>query len=320
MKDVEKEIIETLSKDPDAIGLEELQSEQYSPLNKAVKEKEKDTGKATKNWNLWKPTHQTNPIENPKDQRVSDTIDQRQDNMQENFQSNISELPLDAPEQPIGNDPQENESADDDIDDSSQETFELPTATAKQAADTILGMTNNVLGVGSGYFVKIRKNKEFYQYSEIVELIDQQNQKNIQRVKLDKEDKTMLKPLIVAMLKKKAKKLTVEQQLMGAVFSILVKKTQTVLELRGENEILYDRIVDIVSEEKKRSEQKTKPQSADQDILHTDYSEINENTESQQEGESEEYDSFSMQAPLIDPLTVSSKEEMEETTDSPAKQ
>ncbi|MCB0536743.1 MAG: hypothetical protein KDE33_04365, partial [Bacteroidetes bacterium] len=115
---------------------------------------------------------------------------------------------------------------------------------------TLLGMTDNVLAVGSGFFVKIKKHKDFYDFEEIVQVIDEQNAKNVKRIKLDEEDKILLRPLLIAILKKKAKKLTPEQQLLGAVLSILMKKAQVVMEIRAENEILLDRILEIIREEK----------------------------------------------------------------------
>ena len=57
------------------------------------------------------------------------------------------------------------------------------------------------------------------------------------------------------MLKQKAKQLTPEQQLLGAVLSILMKKGQIVMEIKAENEILVDRILDVIREEKGYSDQ-----------------------------------------------------------------
>ena len=98
--------------------------------------------------------------------------------------------------------------------------------------------------------MKIKKHKDFYDFEEIVQVIDEQNAKNVKRIKLDEEDKILLRPLLIAILKKKAKKLTPEQQLLGAVLSILMKKAQVVMEIRAENEILLDRILEIIREEK----------------------------------------------------------------------
>jgi cell division protein FtsN len=56
-------------------------------------------------------------------------------------------------------------------------------------------------------------------------------------------------------LRKKAKKLTPEQQLMGAVVSVLMKKAQVVMEVRAENNLLEERILDIIREEKGYSDQ-----------------------------------------------------------------
>jgi len=150
--------------------------------------------------------------------------------------------PLDADEQHI--DEHYRESA------PQEEEFEIPEGHARQAADTILGMADNVLEVGGGFFVKIKKHKEFYEFEEIIQVIDRQNEKNIRRIKLDEEDKVLLRPLLVAVLKKKAQKLTPEQMLLGALLSIIMKKGQAVLEIKAENEILVERILDIIREEK----------------------------------------------------------------------
>ncbi len=231
---ITKEVYEVLSKDSEKIPYESVTSEQNSPLNQAVKEQHGQQDEKDTNWNLWKP--QGNDIEKEEPPKIVDSS------------------PIDAPEQVFGS--QEQERMHQDASDQKTETvatdtiFELPTPTAKQAANTILGMSNNVLAVGGGFFIKIRKHKDFYEFQEIVELIDTQNEKNIQRIQLDPDDKALLKPLLVAILKKKAKNLTPEQQLMGAILSILIKKAQVVMEVRAENDILVDRILDIVREER----------------------------------------------------------------------
>ena len=132
---------------------------------------------------------------------------------------------------------------------SEKESFELPTAHAQQAADAILEVTDNLLEVGGGFFVKIRKHKLFFDFEEVIQVIYQQNEKNVQRIKLEPEDKVLLRPLLAAVLKKRAQRLTPEQQLLGAVVSILFKKVQIVAEIRAENEFLVERILHIIKEE-----------------------------------------------------------------------
>ncbi|WP_027393146.1 hypothetical protein [Aquimarina latercula] len=274
MKDIEKQVVDVLTQDSEAIDFETPQSEEFSPLNQAVVEKD-DTSTSEKDWNVWKGGNpNTSPSLEKQLEAQKKSLGAAIEGENEAIQKD------DAPEQDIGSDTTEGtnfETGDasgssDTAANDNDNTFELPTATAKQAADTILGMTNNFLGIGGGYFVKIRKHKEFYEFDEIVELIDQQNSKNIERIKLDKEDKVLLKPLIVAILKKKAKKLTPEQQLTGAIISILMKKAQLVMEVRAENDMLIDRILDIVREEKGYSEQDLED---DKDTLDTYYEEIN---------------------------------------------
>ena len=111
------------------------------------------------------------------------------------------------------------------------------------------------MAVGGGFFIKIKKHKEFYDFEEVIQVIEEQNEKNIKRLKLDEEDKILLRPLLISMLKRKAKKLTPEQQLLGAVLSILMKKAQVVMEIKAENEILVERILDVIREEKGYSDQ-----------------------------------------------------------------
>ena len=127
--------------------------------------------------------------------------------------------------------------------------IEVPTKQAEMMAEVFLGAANNVIAVGGGFFVKIKKHDEFYQYEELVQIIEEQNQKNVRRLKLDEDDRVMLKPLIVAVLKKRAKVLSPEEQLAIALFSILIKKAQVVMEIRAENEILVQRFRDIIQEQ-----------------------------------------------------------------------
>lgn len=264
-KKIADEVVDVL-KNPDAIAFENIQEEELSPLNKAVIEKEITGVPENKKWNVWKHGKEAPPGQ------MSDST------MEKEYSRQQREAPLDAPEQEIGEEIQEDATMDHQEgtgQQSEEQEFELPTETAKKAADTILGMTNNVLAVGGGYFVKIRKHKEFYEFDEIPELIDTQNKKNVNRIKLDKEDKALLKPPLVQVLKRKAKHLTPEQQLMGAALSIVVKKAQDIMEIKAENELLVERILDIIREEKGYSNTDFESEQEDKDILDTAYEEIN---------------------------------------------
>ncbi|MFC4633516.1 hypothetical protein ACFO3O_06335 [Dokdonia ponticola] len=121
---------------------------------------------------------------------------------------------------------------------------------ATQTAEALLGMADNFLAVGGGFFVKITKHEEFFEFEELVEVIDTQNEKNIRRIRLDQDDKALLTPLLAQVIKNKTKQLTPEQQLLGAIISVIVKKAQTVMEVRAENKSLEGRILQIVREAK----------------------------------------------------------------------
>ena len=250
-EEIAQEVKDVLTTAPEEITFENIQGEESSPLNQPVIEKDiggerpvdNDPDKQ-KSWNVWKPDR---PHQMPEEPVATNTEQPEfRKTVEENVEQEKRDQPLDAPEQEINGGGYE----DDDESQPTDEDFELPLSQANQAADALLGMSNNVLEVGGGYFVKISKHKEFYEFDEIITVIDQQNDKNVARVKLDKEDKALLRPLLAQILRKKAKKLTPEQQLMGAVLSILMKKAQVVMEVRAENNILEERILDIIREEK----------------------------------------------------------------------
>ncbi|WP_299212596.1 hypothetical protein [uncultured Dokdonia sp.] len=138
---------------------------------------------------------------------------------------------------------------------------------AMQTAEALLGMADNFLAVGGGFFVKITKHEEFFEFEELVEVIDSQNEKNIRRIRLDQDDKALLTPLLAQVIKNKTKQLSPEQQLLGAIISVIVKKAQTVMEVRAENKSLEGRILQIVREAKlpdtKQEEQEEKPKQKD---------------------------------------------------------
>ncbi len=273
------QVQQALTTSKDQIQLETIQGENNSPLNTPVIEKDiggeshSDLEKDSKPWNIWKPEKEGAVSEPQGDVDYRKTIENQ-------IESEKQNEPLDAPEQQInGND-----------DFSEQDTpvsdkdFEMPLSQANQTADALLGITNNVLTAGASFFVKVKKHEQFYEFTEIVDVIDTQNEKNVQRILLDKEDKALLRPLLSAVIRKKAKQLTPEQQLMGAVASILIKKGQTVMEIRAENKNLENRLLTIIKEQKKES---------NQDTVSNDYKEdfnVEEETTKNQEFSSEELD------------------------------
>lgn len=254
---IAQEVQDALTQRPEEIVFEQLQSENSSPLNQPVIEKDiggerpvETEEEKQKSWNVWKPEKDVKSIEELEPGKSGNTQPDFRSSVEANVQQEKAQEPLDAPEQEIGGTNEQIQ----DQDDVTNQDFQIPLSQANQAADALLGMTNNVMAVGGGYFVKVHKNKEFYEFEEILQVIDAQNEKNVERVKLDQEDQALLRPLLAQVLRKKAKQLTPEQQLMGAVVSILMKKAQVVMEVRAENSLLEERILDIIREEKGQSE------------------------------------------------------------------
>lgn len=238
----EDEILTALNEGSEQIEFEEALDETDSPLNQPIAENEighHSTPLVEESSGSVDKGEYVPPKDNP-----HGGLDDTETLTQETFSDGV-------PEQEIGSE-DFNENPDNGL---ANENFEVPKSHAKQAADTILGITDNILTVGGGFFVKIKHHKEFYDFEVIRQIIDEQNEKNVQRLKLDEDDKVLLRPLITLMLQQKAKQLTPEQQLLGAVLSILLKKGQMVMEIKAENEILMDRILDEIREQKGYSDQ-----------------------------------------------------------------
>ncbi len=237
----QKNLIETVLKGEE-IAFEPVPEENESPLAQPVVDKSQPAHEINTSGNEGSNSGGTN-TEEPK----------------------TREKPTDAPEQKIDEEPAGNSKEDDQ---SQGDEFSIPLEHAGMMADSIIGTVNNTLfEVGGGYFVTIRKHKDFYDFEEVLQVIDEQNVKNIKRLKLDEEDKALIRPLLIHILRKKSAELSPEKQLLMVVLSILIKKTKAVMEMRSENEILVERIRDIIRKEMStyHSEEKQNQRFRDED-------------------------------------------------------
>lgn len=207
---------------------EEIVAEDASPLNQPVVDKSKPIAE-----------HQPIAYNVPDDDADTAAEDS------EDGSISLESMMDDVPEQEIGT-PGEEPIA-------GGEGIEIPLSHAQMTADTLLGITDNFLEIGGGYLISLKKHKDFYDIDEIVEVIDEQNTRNIKRLKLEDDDKALLRPLLVVIIRKRSKALTPEQQLLGAIIAILMKKAKLVMQIRAENEILVERIRDIVQDELTKS-------------------------------------------------------------------
>ena len=245
-KTVEEEVKEVLEQTNDTVEFEESLDAENSPLNQPVVENEIGHNSTTAEK---KEPVTDDVLEEPIEEEVKEKKSTTTDNDDFHFEHNPEDK---VPGQEIGSG-EYDEQLEDEM--PSDEEFEIPKSHAKQVTDTIFGITDNVLMVTGGFFIKIKKHKEFFEFDEIIQIIDEQNDRNVKRLKIDEEDKILLRPLIITVLKKKAKQLTPEEQLLGAMLSILAKKAQAFIEIRAENEILVERILDVIRQEKGYSEQ-----------------------------------------------------------------
>ncbi len=252
MTDQNKELIETVLKKESAdIAFEEIPDEGDSPLAQPVVQQKASAGK--------------NPSEKePNEKTTEQKVLQKE-----------KEKQSDAPEQEINAKAEAGTTAANTA--APEEEFTVPLETARLMADTVLGVSNNILEVGGGFFVKISKHDDFYDFEEIIQVIDEQNIKNIKRLKLDEEDKALLRPLLIQVFRKKSQLLTPEQQLLTACLSILIKKAKIVYEIKMDNIQLELRILKVIrasktnfsTEEEKEKNEEEEQEKKPEEVVDT---------------------------------------------------
>lgn len=267
-----KELIEkVLKNDPQDISFEPIPDENDSPLAQPVVQKNNPSGDAT-NTKTESQTGTDKTENNGQNKTAEETKEQPKEKPKEK--------PLDAPEQEINADPTEENKGDNGAG-IKEEEFSMPMEHAGLMADSIIGTINNtVLEVGAGYFVTIRKHKDFYDFEEVIQVIEEQNVKNVKRIKLDDEDKALLRPLLIHILRKKAAALSPEKQLLMVALSIIIKKAKVVMEIRSENEMLVERIRDIIRKEVRAAKEDSESEEENE--------QEEETTENKAENEKEE--------------------------------
>jgi hypothetical protein len=125
---------------------------------------------------------------------------------------------------------------------------EMPTQTAKQMADFFINTANFIIPLLGNRFVTIKIHPEYYEFNGFVQSINAQNEKNIERIKLSKEEQDYLKPILVAVLKEKHTQLSPMTQLMIAGGMIGVNKVATFIDIKRENRQLEDRLIELIRE------------------------------------------------------------------------
>ena len=138
----------------------------------------------------------------------------------------------------------------------------MPDEMAELTADSYIGTANYLLGIG-GRFVQIRMQSGFYEFTELVEQIEEQNAKNLERIQLDEEDKALIRPVLIQVIKRSSKEVSPETQLATIVVAILIKKIQSIYQIRQENAKLEDNLQAMIeaSKNQKASEPAEEPET-----------------------------------------------------------
>ena len=173
---------------------EDVPNEVLSPINEPVKQGEVSGNVID--------LSATEPI-----LEVDETIDDSQiaeepeaiKSEEENTVQEPKQEPLDAPEQEI-----DAEESEEHPTEGTGDNLNIPDSHSGIAADSVIGVTSHLLEVGAGFFVKIKKEKSFYRFEEVIQQLDSQNEKNVKRFRLDKDDEALLRPILIQVLNAKA--------------------------------------------------------------------------------------------------------------------
>lgn len=233
MSEIEKEIQEALSADGQEIQLETSPNQDVSPLNHPVVEKEAPGA----------GMHGTDPQVLPGEE----SNDQGQD---------IPEEPLDAPEQTFDQSPEEA-----DIDDGGN--VQMEDKEAKIVANSILGMFDSGLALGKP-LVSLKVKPEYFGDEDILAFVEEQNARGLEAITLSGAEKNMLRPPLIEVVKKRAKKVSPEAQLIGLGIMIMAGKAQTMLSLRKDLVAAEERLMNHLNAKQQEEETDIPDTAADE--------------------------------------------------------
>jgi len=146
--------------------------------------------------------------------------------------------------------------------------FNIPSGSANDLIDFGQKGLNYAIGIFGPMLVGVKLHKEFYNYNGVVEQIKEQNEKNTERIKFDNEDIDMIREPLVAMMQEKGiRGLTNGEKLVVGLLMIGVKKAKIVVEIKKENKILENNLMDLIRSQgpKKAPAKKTEPETVKQD-------------------------------------------------------
>lgn len=211
---------------------------------------------------LMEPVREKNPDHVPDDlpeQDVGDSVDKEiyPPDQEEPTLPPIPDLPEgdeDLPEQEIfEHGALEGDGFDTDEDVEEQESEEppvIPTDQDSYTARNIIESFNNLIAVGGGFFLRIKKHESFYEFEEVMQVIEDTDQKNIKRIQLTEVEKMMLAPLLAQVLAKKRVKLTPEMQLLLIGLSICGRIIENGVMIHHEAKDQYENFIRDVEQYK----------------------------------------------------------------------
>lgn len=115
-------------------------------------------------------------------------------------------------------------------------------------ADSYLGMVIYLIDMGGGFLVKMKKHPEFCEFEEIVEMIDQMNEQNMKHIQLSEEEKNMLWPLIIEVLRSSTKQMSTQGHLLMSGAVILLTKIRVAMSIHSEMKVQTQNILEAIRE------------------------------------------------------------------------
>lgn len=146
--------------------------------------------------------------------------------------------------------------------------FNIPSGSANDLIDFGQKALNYGIGIFGPMLVGVKLHPQFYNFKGVVEEIKEQNEKNTEKIKFDDEDINMIREPIVAMMQEKGiRGLTNGEKLVVGLLMIGVKKAKVIVEIRKENKILENKLMDLIrSQAPKQSGPKEEPKETEEKI------------------------------------------------------
>lgn len=144
--------------------------------------------------------------------------------------------------------------------------FTLPGGTPEQMIDWAFNGVNLLVRTYGKPVVSIKVHEEFRAYPQMVDTIEDANERNVEKIIFTKQEIELIKaPAVKVMNEAGVKGMTPKEELLAACAIVAAVKAKQISDIRKENKMLTQEIIQFIREEnEKRDKKRTKTTTKDE--------------------------------------------------------